>query len=402
MCALIPTFSPIEPEWRGNSSSADMNSNFEEILYDLNTIFEEASSQAIDLDELKSTIKHETDALNERLYAVSGMIQSYQQSASGYKMFHEEFYRTANIVYPAHLSPSDRCFVDTAFGIATLPVSNSFSKVYTININTGEIYQSPDLSVQVKPIDEGGHIKLDETSVLRAFNGNNQSFWERKVRFSRDYAKGEVTCELDIVLPSMSNPNVNSIYIYPYPEGTVDITELTYNTLTAQDLVLPSFPTDGENNATRKKYLFEDIQPVGFTLEFKQDNHGMEDDYKTFVYGAQEIGIEKVEYKAGGKFGIKAVLPTWDTGRFNHITSLTTLPMYDNILYKVFIYATEGDFDADVPIWSSLDNVIVPSDPLDVAAYATDTLYIMIELIQGAGSVTTPAVDSITFTYTTA
>ena len=400
--ALQPTFTPREPVWRGNSSSEDMNSNFEEILYDLNTIFEEASSQAIDLDELKSTIKHETDSLNERLYAVSGMIQAYQQSASGYKMFHEEFYRTANIVYPDSLSPSDRCYVDTAFGIATLPISNSFSKVYTININTGEIYQSPDLNVSVTPTDENGSIKLDETSPLRAFNGNNQSFWERKVRFSRDYAKGEVTCKMDVLLPSLSNPNVNSVYIYPYPEGTVDITEITYNTLTAQDLVLPSFPAEGEENATRKKYLFEDIQPVGLTLKFKQDNHALEDDYKTFVYGAQEIGIEKVEYKNTGKVGVKFILPSWESGAFDRITSLVTYPMYDNIKYKVYLYPTLGDFDAGTSLWASTSNPIIPTSTLDVSAYATDTIYLMIELIQESDSTTTPVLDSVTMTYTTA
>jgi len=399
--ALQPTFSPIEPEWRGNSSSADMNSNFEEILYDLNTIFEEASSQAIDLDEISSTLKHETDSLNERLYAVSGMIQAYQQSASGYKMFHEELYRTKNVIYPDSLSPSDRCYVDTSFGIATLPVSNSFSKVYTININTGEIYQSPSLDVKVTPVDENGSIKTEQTSPLRAFNGNNQSFWERKVRFSRDYAKGEVTCNMDITLPSMSNPNVNSIYIFPYPEGTVDILEMTYNTLTSQDLVVPTFPTLGEDNATRKKYLFEDIQPVSLRLKFKQDNHAIEDDYKTFVYGAQEIGIEKVEYKPTGKVGIKAILPSWETGLYSKITSLTTSPTYDNIEYKVSLYPTIGDFDSGSPLWTSTSSAILPSNKLDVAAYATDTIFLLVEMIQGIGSTTTPILDSITMTYTT-
>jgi len=401
MCAMIPTFSPIEPVWRGNSSSADINSNFEEILYDLNTIFEEASSQAIDLDELKSTIKHETDSLNERLYAVSGMIQAYQESASGYKMFHEEFYRTKNVLYPDNLSSSDRCYVDTAFGIATLPISNSFSKVYTININTGEIHQSPNLVVSTEPLDENGSIKVEETNPLRAFNGNNQSFWERKVRFARDYVKGEVTCEMDILLPSMSNPNVNSMYIFPYPEGTSDILEITYNTLTAQDLVLPTFPAAGEDNATRKKYLFNDIQPVGFKLKFKQDNHGIEDDYKTFVYGAQEIGIEKVEYKTSGKVGVKVSLPDWETGVFDRITSLTTFPMYDNIQYKVYLSPTEAEFDAGVFLWASTSSAIIPSSTLDISAYATDTIYLLIELIQEASSTTTPILDSVTLTYTT-
>jgi len=379
-----------------------MNQNFKEILYDLNTIFEEASSQAISLDEVSSTLKHEVDSLNERLYAVSGMLQAWQVSSSGYKMFHEEFYQTRNVVYPTHLSPSDRCYVDTAFGIATLPVSNSFSKVYTININTGEIYQSPDLSVAVTPVDEVGFLRVDETSSKRAFNGNNQSFWERKVRFSRDYAKGEVTCQMDIGLPSMSNPNVNSLYIFPYPEGTSDIQEITYNTLTSQNNVLPTFPAGGEDNATRKKYLFEDIQPVEFTIKFKQDNHALEDDYKTFVYGAQEIGIEKVEYKTNGKVGLKMVLPSWDTGVFDKITSISSEPAYDNIKYKLHLYPTLGDFDAGTPLWSSTANPVIPTNQLDVSAYATDTLYILAELIQGTDSSTTPAIESVTVTYTTA
>jgi len=400
--ALQPTFTPREPAWRGNSSSTDMNSNFEEILYDLNNIFEEASSQAIDLDELESTLKHEVDALNARLYAVSGMLEAWQISSSGYKMFHEEFYRTKNIVYRAHLSASDRCDVDTDFGFSTLPVSNSFSKVYTTSISTGEIYQSPDLTVDITPIDETGKLRIDETNVKRAFNGNNQSFWERKVRFSRDYAKADVRCKMDIVLPSMSNPNVNSFYMFPYPEGTVDIEEITYNTLTAQDIVLPTFPTAGEENTTRSKYLFNDVQPISFTIKFKQDTNAVEDNYKTFTYGAQEIGIEKVEYKTTGNVGVKFILPSYDTGLFSKITSFTTTPMYDNLKIKAYLYTSLAEFDANTPLWNSVSSAIIPSNQLDVAIYATDTIYIMVEIIQETGSTSSPKVDSVTMTYTTA
>ena len=402
MCALIPTFQPREPVWRGNSSSTDMNSNFEEILYDLNTVFEESSQQAIQLEELKSTLKHEVDAIDARLYAVSGMMQAFQESASGYKMFHEEFYRTKNVVYPASVSVADRCDIHTAFGQVTLPVSNSFSKVYTININTGEIYVSPDLSISVTELDETGNLKVEETNPLRAFNGNNSSFWERKVRFSGDYSKQEISCKMDVVLPSMSNPNVNAFYVYPYPEGTVDITSITYNTLTSQDNVLPTFPTDGEENITKKAYRFDDIQPVGFTIKFKQDNSALEDNFKTFIYGAQEIGISKAEYRANGTMGIKFVLPAYETGLFDKITSFTTSPSYDNIYYKLSLFPTIGDFDANTPIWTSANSEITPSNRLDVAAYATGTMYVLVELVQETGSTSTPVLESITMTYKTA
>lgn len=400
--ALQSTFVPREPVWRGNSSSADMNENFEEILYDLNTIFEEASQQAIQLEEFKSTLKHEVDALDARLYAVSGMIQAFEESASGYKMFHEEFYRTRNVVYPASVSTADRCDIYTAFGQVTLPVSNSFSKVYTININTGEIYISPDLDVTVTPIDEDGNLKVEETSPLRAFNGNNASFWERKVRFTGDYSKSDVSCQMDVVLPSMSNPNVNEFHVYPYPEGTADITSITYNTLTSQDNVLPGFPTEGEENITKTAYRFDDIQPIGFTIKFKQDNNASEDNYKTFVYGAQEIGISKAEYRTNGSLGIKFVLPAYETGLLSKITSLSSSPAYDNNYYKLSVFSTLGDFDANTPIWTSSNSAITPTNQLDVAVYAIDAIYVLVELTQETGSTSTPVLESVTMTYTTA
>jgi hypothetical protein len=399
--SLIPTFVPIRPVWRGNTSSAEINENFSMILYDLNTIFAEATNQSVSLEELKSTLKHETDALNERLYAVSGMIQAYEQSASGYKMFHEEFYRTRNIVYPFHLPAADRCYVDTSFGIVTLPISNSFSKVYSIDMNTGEIRQSPDLAVSINPTDEVSALHAEEGYPRRAFNGNNQSFWERKVLFSRDFAKDQVTCDMDILLPSMSNPNVNCFYMFPYPEGTVDIDQILYHTPSSKDNVLPGFPAEGEENATRKKYLFNEIQPVGFTIKFRQDNHKIEDDYMTFVYGAQEIGIESVEYRSTGRVGIKFELPAWETGVFSKITSLTTHPMYDNNKIKVYLYPNVGDFDADNPLWASTQNPIIPDNQLDVSAYATETIYLTVEINQELDSTTTPVLESITFTYTT-
>lgn len=400
--ALIPTFTPREPVWRGNSSSADMNSNFEEILYDLNTIFEEASQQSIALEEFKSTLKHEVDSLNARLYAVSGMLYAFEHSASGYKMFHEEFYRTVNIVYPAALPTSDRCDISTVFGQVSLPVNESYSKVYTININTGEIVQAPDLQVAITPLDETSSLKVEETNPLRAFNGNNQSFWERKVRFSRSFGKAEVKCQLDVVLPSMSNPNVNSFYVLPYPEGTVDILSATYNTLNSLNNVVPTFPTAGELGATKTRYLFNDIQPVGFSLVFRQTGSAVEDNFNTFVYGCQEIGIEKVEYKTSGKIGVKFTLPSYDTGLLDKITSLTTTPMYDNIYYKVSLYANQNDFDAETPVWSSDNSPIIPTNPLDISYYVTDTLFVLIELTQRTNTTTSPTLDAVTVTYTTA
>jgi hypothetical protein len=401
MCALIPTFAPRLPQWRGNTSSEDMNENFDEILYDLNTIFSQASNIVVNLNELESRIRNDIEAIGARVYAVSGMLTAYDISASGYKMFYGDFYVPQNVVYPSTLKEEDKCVVSNEFGVATLPVNNSFSKVYTINIADGKTIVAPDLKVEISPLDEADNIRIDETSREQAFDGQDSTVWERKVKYNRDSIKNSVRCLLAVTLPSMSNPYVNKIHIKPYPEGTTDVQMITYDTLVAQDVVLPSFPVDGENAVRSKMYSFNNIQPTKFKVYFRQRNNKMEDDYKTFVYGAKEFGVEKVEYRPTGKLGIKFRLPSYETTLLSKINSLRTDPDYDNIAYKVSVYTGEAEFNADLPIWTSNNAPINPTNILDVSSYGIDTIWVMIQLIQASGNTDTPLLKSITLTYTT-
>jgi len=401
--ALIPSLELRKPTWRGSTSSAEMNSNFEEILYDLNTIFAEATSLVVELNDMESRIRHEANALSSRMYAVSGLITSYERgvNASGYKMLHEDFFLTKNIAWPTDLTAENRCIVNTEFGTVTLPVNNSFSKVYTVKLSDNTVYQAPDLKAEVVAIDEDGVVKMEEKNTLNAFDNDEMTVWERKVKFNRDYVKSEVECRLRITLPSMSNPYVNKVYIKPYPEGTVDVTAFTYDTLTSQDNVLSTFPTDGENNIPSKMYSFNNIQPTVFNIDFRQQNSALEDDYKTFVYGAKEIGIEKVEYKSSGKIGVELSLPDYETGLFRYITSLDTDPDYDNSIYKISLYPTKANFNSDTPAWTSANTTISANNKLDISAYITSSVWILVEMTQTTGNTDSPLLDSITITYTT-
>ena len=399
--ALIPSFSPRLPEWRGNTSSEDMNENFSEILYDLNSIFSEASNVVVDLNDLESKIRHEVDAVLARVYAVSGVITSYEMAASGYKMFYEDFFLPDQVMYPMNIADEFKCVVNTEYGVATLPVNNSFSKVYTINITDGKSIVAQDLSVVVDPLDEADSVKTEETSTTRAFDGNDDTVWERKVRFNRDSTKNNVTCRMTVTLPSMNNPYVNNFHFKPYPEGTEDLYMVSYDTTTSQDIILPDFPVDGENNVNSKLYSFNNISPTKFKLYFRQRSSGLEDDYRTFVYGAKEVGIEKVEYGTNGKVGVRFQLPDYETGLISNITSLSTNPMYDDITYRMSLYPSQAEFDSNLPVWTSSNTAITATSPLDLASYGLDTLWAMVELIQPTGDTRSPIFKSVTITYTT-
>ena len=402
MCALLPTFQPIKPTWRGSTSSEVMNENFESILYDLNSVFSEASNLVVELSELESRIRYECVALNQRMMAVSGLISAYEIVSSGYKMFHEDFYLATNITYPTSLPEEEKCVVDTQFGVVTLPVNNSFSKLYTTNLNTGDVIQAADLKVSVDPVNEDGYTKITTGTPLYACDGDGSTYWERKVQFNRDYTKNNTTCKMTITLPSTSNPYVNKVFIKPHPEGTTDVNSITYDTVTSQDNVLPTFPTVGERNIKNKIYSFNNIQPVKIKVNFRQRNWELENNYKTYVTGAKEIGIEKVEYKSGGKVGIRFTLPNYETKLFYYITSLRTVPEYDDSTYKISLYARESDFNSDAPVWTSASTTPTTSSPLDISLYTTKQVWVLLELTQETSNSSSPLFESVTITYTTA
>lgn len=400
--SLLPTFTqPKTPQWRGNTSSEDMNTNFSSILYDLNSIFAEASQIVTNLNELESRIRHEVEAISTRVYAVSGIITSYEEATPGYKMFFQDFYLPENVVFPANVVDQDKCVINDEFGVVTLPVNSSFSKVYTININDGKAITAPDLGVSITQLDETGYVKIEGTNETRAFDGSDSTVWERKVRFNRDSTKSSVRCLLTVTLPSMSNPYVNKIHIKPYPEGSEDITNITYDTTVSQDIVLSSFPTLGEPNMPTKMYSFNNIMPTKLKFYLEQRSSRIEDDYKTFTYGAKEFGIEKVEYKTTGKFGIRFDLPGYEEGLLNQITSLRTYPDYDNITYKVSLYPSKAEFDADLPIWTSSNSPITASNPFDVVSYGLSSIWVMVQLNQALGDTKSPLLQNVSMTYST-
>jgi hypothetical protein len=399
---MLPTFSPIRPQWRGNTSSADMNTNFEQIIYDLNSIFQEASNLVITLNNLESRMRHDTDAVSAQLTALSGVFSSYEQTQATGKVFYEDFFSPEHTAYPNTVTDKDKCKIDTEYGVATLPINSSFSKVYTTNITNGSVVIAPDLIVDVTPTDEAGNLRVDQTSPKTAFDGDVSTVWERKVRFDRDSARSNVSCIMTITLPSMSNPYVNRLRIKPYPEGREDVQLVTYDTASTQNNVIPTFPVGGVNNLTSTFYSFENIQPTNIKIYFRSRFNEIDDNMKTFIYGAREIGVEKAEYLATGRVGMKFTVPSWETGLLNEITSIQTNPAFDDIIYLVSIYASEGDFNSDLPIWTSSSSEITVSNPLSVIGYGTDSIWVMITIVQPNGNTSTPILKNVSMTYTTA
>ena len=399
---LIQTFTGQNlPQWRGNTSSEDMNTNFNQIIYDLNTLFTECSVLVLDINTLANTVSNELSAVNARLYAVSGVMESYEASASGYKIFYEDFNLNSNITYPTSLPLQNQCIVDNGYGVCYLPTNNTFSQVYSENVINGNIQVAPNLIANSTAVNETGSLSVVDTSELNSFNGSDQPVWERDVQYNRDYVQPYVQCRLDVTMPSMTNPYVNRVGIKPYPEGTVNIVNVTYDTLISQGNILPNFPIGGIPTAAPTFFDCNNIQPTAFHVTLQQNNWNLTNGYKTFVYGLKQFEIENTTYSTTGYLGLQFTIPSYESGNIAQITSLSTFPNYDNIQYQVSLFTTLGEFNANIPIWSSSSSPITATNPLDITLYNTNTVWILVTLNELPNDAGSPVLESLTMTYNT-
>lgn len=136
---------------------------------------------------------------------------------------------------------------------------------------------------------------LTEGNVRNAFNGMNESAYIRTVSFPLESNVEEVEFQIDAVVPASITAQANLLEIAPYPQGSVDITQVA----TASDLgssfeSLEGFVT--RNNAQVHKYHFapKTIEQVRVRLRCR--NWREIDGKKVFTYGLQELGLKLVDY----------------------------------------------------------------------------------------------------------
>lgn len=397
--SLVPTLEIKTPEFRGNSSSADLNSMSQQTLYDLNQIFLTLTEWNTNLSEAMSVIRNEVLASNNRLVDLNNTVDA-RRIELGKRTFFENFTFTTNIVYPTPLSLAQRCPVNSELGIVTLPVNQTLPRVYTIMPSTGEIHQSPALRATVTPIDETGVLNINTTNPLRALNGNNQSFWERKLDFDVDSAKTEVSCKLEITLPPTNHPGINTLILQPYPEGVIDVLSFTYDTLTTQNNVVPNF--SAVNNILGTVFSFDEISAINFKLKLRRRQPMVNEGFLSFVYGLRELGIFNTIYQPLGSIGIKFSLPADVTGTLKKLTKFVSNPTYthDNPILKWKIFVKEAEFHAGVPFWTSDEPAITTANPLDISAAVSRDIWILADLSQESGRTHSVLLDNLLINYT--
>lgn len=428
---IINTTSVRRPaKFRGQLLSSDFNDSQEEIISDIqqlssvvNSLNARLSKSILILNNENSYLRKKVDALeNQQNYAEQVAIRLGTATCR-----YVDFSNTEGISFPNGLDDSKSAMLAAEYGEVTLPPNSIENKFYVTSLTSNKLV-SPPLNINVVgSFDKGegeGFINYERGGVVTpgvpeyGFNGINDLYWVRKVEFPIDSRVDQVECEITVTVPEGSSTNANLIDLVPFPNGSVDITELA----TASDLgnnfirVSSFVPTD---NLVARRYHFPATIVDQIKIRFRQRNWVEENGKKVFYYGLQECGLKLVDYDKqftpGASFGTNnsfiISIPAPEGTSFNKIYSINPSPNFlleDFSKRHVHIRLCGSlDFSNNV-LWDS-DTTYPPQQLTTPITANTETLYAFVQMNfvnSSGGSLspfpvgTTPFLQGIGLTYT--
>jgi hypothetical protein len=317
--------------------------------------------------------------------------------------------------------------INTLFNQATVPINAVENKFYTNSIISGSIVPiSQSIQIDVTSIIElvdyeSGYVKLSQGNPENAFNGDNQSYWQRKVEFDLDSDVEEVQVELTVRIPDQANTEANALYIRPYPVSQVDVFDLGISAdlsggFSAPGNSYPIFPTTALplDNARDSRFFFSTQSVQRIKIRLRQRNWYEENGRKVFSYGLQELGLQLSEfdktYSATASLGDNHTFITKFTcppnKKFKGLHLFETTPDYtkdiDNMRFKIASDLLGNNILWDSSINSSPQSLVQPIDlgTVDNIYVITTLNYIETASVSSnffAG--TTPVLDSIGLQY---
>jgi hypothetical protein len=429
---VLPQSQRYPARYRGPLISSKYNDFQEGVIEDISNLAMAVNSLSSEISKSMLVLANESSYLRRQVRALRGQ-QDYSEkvaaSSETLAFRYIDVGDTRGITFLNDLDDTRSSMLSADYGEVTLPPNAIENKFYVTSLVNGVIVTPPDLIVSVKgtfdKIDGKGLINYEKGGRViagdptMAFNGNNQTFWIRKVEFPIDSRVDQVECELTVTVPESVSTDSNTIEIMPFPNGTVDITELaTASDLGDNFIRVPKFePID---NSTASRYHFATKTVDQIKIRLRQRNWVEENGKKVFYYGLQELGLKFIDYDknfilnntfgANNSFVIE--IPAPEGYGFNAIYRIDPSPNFlledINKRHLHVKISTSSDFSSGV-IWNS-DTTSAPQlTTTPISALGATRLYAYVELnyVNDSGGIlspfevgTTPFFKGLGLTYT--
>lgn len=429
---IVTTTSVRRPaRYRGALNSADYNDTQEEIISDIqelssavNSLSSRLSNSVNILNKENAFLRRKVDAFKEQQNYNEEIAAAYGNIATRFV----DFSNTEGISFPNGVDDTRSLMFSADFGEVTLPPNTVENKFYTTSLASNKLITPPlTFNVQgnfdkqtgdgIVDYEKGG--KIYEGKPQYAFNGVNDLYWVRKVEFPISSRVDEVECELTITVPDGTSSEANLLELYPYPNGSVDVTELaTASDLGNNFIRVPGFsPTD---NLTVQRYHFAPKVVDQVKIRLRQRNWVEENGKKVFYYGLQELGLKLVDYDKtyqpgavsfGENNSFIASISAVDGHKFKDLYQITSRPNFfaeDFSKRHIHLRLCRSLDFANSVIWDS-DVDLLPQTTNQGLSVNSETIYAFFQFnfVEETGGVfspfavgTTPYLKGIGLSYT--
>lgn len=293
---------------RGPLSSEDYNNFQDQVFDDINNLSEAVNILSSRLVKALNNTESDTQSIRSRIDNLEEKLiyREFVAGKTGSRVDkYIDFHDSSSITFPSNLNISRRAEIKSQFGEIYLPANSVENKFYNFSLRTNQIVLAPDFSVSVtntfdkldgngtRNYENGGDINPGTPEY--AFNGINELAWLRSVSFPLESTVEEVECQLTITVPTTVSSQANLLEIVPYPNGSVDLLELsTASDLSSSFISIENFEEINNINATRYHFTPRDVEQIRIRLRCRnwRDINGK----KVFQYGLQELGLKLVDY----------------------------------------------------------------------------------------------------------
>lgn len=318
--ASIPNSNYQRVGFRSPTSSSEHNQRSEDVFHDIIGLYDMANQLESRLNtsnqafELAGRFQHiHTQKLEHRIQQLEEELAKVRSGESVKMAYLFVEHMTQDLTAPQH----ERAYIDTSHEVLHLPITGkSISKVYIYDEVAKEIRVPQALKVDVLPKTKNGW-RIEENSPVNAFNGDNHSYWHRKVILPlEDVPSGDVKAEMVVTLPDtiISNRDVNTIYIKTFPVHSLQIDKVEYR-LEGDWTLVPGWEVDENNEPVPKMYAgniklcFPNVAMGQVRVTMTQHSWFEEDYKKVYHFGLQEVGIFYTDYQSEtGRFDVPIIL----------------------------------------------------------------------------------------------
>lgn len=299
---MQPISEKMEIQFRGPSSSGELNKWADNIYYDLVQLFNASAQHKKEIDSNLEMLVVENIMLQKKIKELEAIYDDLEATIA-------EQQTTQNKVLTKLFTSSDDLIMENMdwnsdFNVLMLKTKKT-SRLYLKNASGTNLVPSQlkcrlyeDIEeLSLTDIDNSKEVEMEVEDLLNIVDGDPCSFFLRKSKHNSN----EVYFCLEIDLPAniITHQRLNAISIIPTPMGSITLTGIYYQSQLADDwIMIPSYPLVEEggklkpgeiSNLGKELFYFPSRDALGIRIYGKQDNWFEEGGDHIFYYGFRSI-----------------------------------------------------------------------------------------------------------------